>query len=248
SARAMRAYAKQFKWPGASEACPYFRREYKQVHENYVRSLGHPALATLADRLAFTINNGYTNPAARTSYGQWKSVLAPKTRPAIHSFSADRTHVTDSRPVRLEWSVSGAMRVELSGVGDVTGRSLVDTLVHADTIFTLTVIPFAGQLLSRTIQVTVARRPPVIVKFRTSRAFVRRGEELVLEWQVRDVAQVTISPCADNLAAAGRMRIRASHTTGFTLKATSPSGVQKSRTIGITVVGRSAGAVIRLRS
>ena len=237
SVRAMRAYAKQFKWPDAHEACPYFRREYKQVHANYVRSLRHPALAGLADRLAFTMNNGYTNPAARTSYGQWKSVLAPKTKPAIHSFSADRTHVTDSQPVRLEWSVSGAMRVELSGVGDVTGGSFVDAPISGDTTFTLTVIPFIGQPISRSIHVTAARRPPIIVKFGTSRAFVRASDEAILEWDVRDAAEVTISPGVGKVATAGKTCVRASRTTRFKLNATSKSGVVRTATAVVTFVG-----------
>ena len=94
-----------------------------------------------------------------------------------------RPDVRDRCPaVRLEWSVSGGLRLEISGVGDVTGRSFADVVVCANTKFTLTLIPFVGQPISRTIDVTVARRPPIIAGFRTSRAFVHEGEELVLDW------------------------------------------------------------------
>jgi hypothetical protein len=56
------------------------------------RPAPNTAVAALPDRLAFTINNGYANPAARTSYGQWKSVLAPRALVV-----ADQENRTDVR-------------------------------------------------------------------------------------------------------------------------------------------------------
>ena len=95
SQRSMREYLRHYRWPDADPGFPYFRREYASFHAHYLRHLRRSIPKDIADRFAFTINHGYANPNARTSYGQWKSALMAHNRPA----RAVTVKVTNARPV-----------------------------------------------------------------------------------------------------------------------------------------------------
>jgi serine/threonine protein kinase len=225
SERSIKAYAQRFRWPDADATFPYFRREYAAQHASYTDHLRRALPHDLVDRLAFTMNEGYANPAARTSYGQWKSVLGARNKAAIGRFTADRTFVTDTRPVRLEWSVSGALRLEIAGVGDVTGRSGVDVPVRGDTTFTLTLVPLNGRPISRSIRVEVSKAPPSIHLFHGNLTRLTGAMPARLEWQVSGAERLAIDQGVGDVSGRSLVEVLPRRDTVYTLTATSPFGV-----------------------
>src|SRR5207249_9843340 len=95
SERSMDAYFKAFRWPDANPNFVYFRKEYAAHYKQYAAFLKTKLPQEVVDRFAFTINRGYFDPGARTTYGQWKTVLKVVNRPGIKYFRADRTFATD---------------------------------------------------------------------------------------------------------------------------------------------------------
>ena len=64
-------------------------------------------------------------------------------------------------------------------------------------------------------------------------------DQFVLEWDVRDASEVTISPGVGAVPAVGQGRVRASGTTRFTLTATTCFGAVTSEAVVVTPVART---------
>ena len=188
------------------------------------------------DRFAFTINRGYFDPGARTTYGQWKTVLKVVNRPAIKYFRADRTFVTDIRPVRLSWKTTGAAKLEIPGIGDVTNRTWIDVPIQRDTLFTLVLTPDLGPPVRKELRVEVSKEPPRIEYFSTSSACVREGAEVEIRWKVHGASQVHISPVLGSLPLEGRAKVRVGGECTLTLTARSPFGASATKVLALAVV------------
>jgi serine/threonine protein kinase len=234
SERSLRDYLKHFQWPDVRPSFKYFIPQYDAAYRAYRHAL-QLLPPDVVKRLAFTLNEGYWQPSRRTSYGQWKVVLASSNQPTIASFTADRTFVQDLRPVRLSWQVTGAAKLMLSGVGDVADRTYVDLPVRRDTTFTLTLVPDQGPPLARTIPVTVSQAPPVIRRFQTSNAFLTRATPARLAWHVSNAERIEIEPGIGNVSGRTHVDVLPKADTVYTLKATSAFGKLATQTIGIRV-------------
>ncbi len=197
SERAMRAYFRAHRWPDVKENFPYFRRDLRQAYSRYVHFLRTKLPREVLDRFQATFNEGYGEPGRRTTYGQWKAVLNAVNRPAIRRFEADRTMVEDSRPVRLSWEVTGAARLELAPVGDVTGRTCLDVTIRRDTEFTLILFAQDGSRLERSLSVKVSTEPPCIHYFLADRNVLKDSRPVRLSWKVTDAAKVELEGVGD---------------------------------------------------
>ena len=123
SSRSIEDYNRRFAWPDIDKRFTYFRVGMERIHAAYTRFLQSSFPAELLRHFRFTMSQGYGNPKQRTTFSQWKTALGVANSPTILRFQADRTVVCDRKPVRLSWEVTGAVSLELEGIGDVTGRS-----------------------------------------------------------------------------------------------------------------------------
>jgi len=226
SDRSIEAYFQRFTWPNAAPSFRYFRREYAGVYRQYLTFLRKRIPAAIVQRFEFTINRGYLDPTARTSAGQWKTMLTTVNRPEIAQFVADRTLVEDSRPVRLSWSVKGERRLEVVGVGDVTGRAFIDVDVKRDTEFTLRLIPNEGPDISRSLRVHVSKEAPQIHAFSLSQDFVQDAKPVRLSWEVTGADHVGIDNGVGVVKSRSYVDLRARKDARFTLTAVSLFGVK----------------------
>jgi hypothetical protein len=142
--------------------------------------------------------------------------------------------VADARPVHLEWSVVGAARLELTGVGDVTGRNGVDVRVRTDTIFVLVLTPMIGSQIFAQIAISVSKVAPDIHRFR-SVTHAQVPGQVRLEWVVAGAEALAITPYVGDVSGRTSIDVSVSQNTRFTLTATSPCGVQKSATVAVHV-------------
>lgn len=105
--------------------------------------------------------------------------------PAIASFTADKTSLTQGDPVTLTWQVSNASRVEIdNGVGVVTGTT---TVVNPQQTSTYTLTASSGSAsVTKTvaIDVTPAPRPAVISSLTATPPQAGPGDPVKLEWTV----------------------------------------------------------------
>lgn len=235
SDRSVAAYFQRFQWPDADPAFPFFRREYAAVHAQYIAMLRQRLPLDVLQRFAFTINKGFLDPSARTTYGQWKTVLRSVNQPAIRHFTADRVLVDDARPVHLSWDVTGAARVDIRGIGDVSDKTSIDVVVRRDTTFELIVTTDAGAPIVKRIQITVDKRPPTIRSFTTSSALLTGPAPAQLHWQVTGAEKIEIDHGIADVSGRSSVDVLPRVDTTYTLRATSTFGVVAVATVAIRV-------------
>lgn len=234
SDRSMKDYRQHFQWPDAERHCIYFNRTFEAAHSRYASYL-RSNLPDLVKPFASTLCEGYSNPSRRTSYSGWKMALAAQNRPEIISFTADRILVDDAVPVRLHWEVRGSGQLELSGIGDVTGRRWCDVIVRRDTLFLLVLTPPAGSSLSSALQVEVSKQAPIVHSFVSDRTQLRDAAPAVLTWKVTGAERIEIDPGIGSIAHRSSCEIAVKNDTTVTLTATSRFGVVTKAMLQLTV-------------
>lgn len=235
SERSVTAYFQRFQWPQADHRFQYFRREYAALHRQYEVFLRTKLPAEVFGRFSLTFNKGYLDPTARTTYGQWRTVLRTVNRPKIRMFSADRSFVDDGRPVRLSWEVSGAGRLEVLGVGEVTGLTSIDVHVRRDSVFTLVLTPDEGPPLQKTLQVQVCKEPPRVQSFTVSKDFLVAREPVRLIWKVTGAERIEVDNGIGEVTGKSHVDVLPRHDCVFTLAATSPFGVVANASVTVRV-------------
>lgn len=247
SDRSMAAYLGRFSWPDVDSSCPWLARDLEALHRRYVRHLRTRVPDAIVARLSSTINAGYRNPALRTTYGQWKSVLGAAARPEILSFEVDRPHVVDLRPVRLAWETRGVGEVTLSGHGVVPGKGSMQVVVRRPTQFALTIAAAGRTPLTRSVRVTVSEAPPVIRSFTANPGFLSSLTPVTLSWAVDGAEQVEIDGGVGAVGAVGSRHLPVRVDQIFTLTARSPFGVA-SRATARVQVSRAAPLIVTFRA
>jgi serine/threonine protein kinase len=233
SERSMREYLGRFQWPDADSRCSYFRysRSYSQYHQFITTLLPQEILR----RFAFTINKGYSNPSQRTTYGQWNAIFQATNQPRIQHFTADRTFLTDARPVRLNWNVTGAARLEITGIGNVMNQTSIDIPVKQDTVFELVLIPDAGPPIRRSIHVQVSKEPPAVNFFTSDKGFLATASPARLSWSITGSVRTEIDQGVGDVTGQSHVDVLPKHDAIFTLTATSYFGVSVTAQIELRV-------------
>ena len=235
SDRSIAEYFRQFQWPAAAPSFRYFRKDLEPIYRQYVSILRSTVPAEVVRQLSFTINKGYTDPTSRATCGQWKTVLDVLNRPAIVRFSADRTALTDARPVRLSWEVSGATRLDIPGVGEVTSRTSIEVKIRRDTTIELVLTPSHGNPIRKSIQIQVSKASPRIHAFTTSAQLLDRPNPARLAWSVAGAERVEIDNGVGDVSGRAFTDILPKTDTTYTLTATSPFGVVATASVKVAV-------------
>jgi serine/threonine protein kinase len=235
SKRSMDAYVQRFKWPDVDPGFKFFEKGLAKTYQRYMAFVRASVPRTIIERLSFTITNGFSDPTRRTLYGQWKSELNILNQPGIRRFAADRLIVEDGTPVHLTWDVTGASRLELSHVGDVTGRTSADVSVIQDTVFDLVLTPAAGSPVRKSLTVQIDRRPPAINAFQTSEKILTMAKPARLTWNVARAARVQIDHGVGDVTLQTAAEVLPRQGTTYTLTATSFFGVTATATVRIDV-------------
>jgi hypothetical protein len=230
-------YRKLFRWPHADSRCSYFNPDLESAHAKYTDYL-RAYLPQLLKPFGATLDIGYMDPAKRTSYAGWAMALAVQNRPEILSFTADRVLVEDSKPVRLTWNVRGQGRLELKGIGDVTGRTFHDAHVRRDTQFSLVFTPDSGQPIETFTHVLVSKQAPVIHRFSCDRAFVSDAKPVNLRWNVTGAERITIDNGIGDVTRCTSFQAPVRKDTLFTLTAISQFGAVSVATSQVSVSRR----------
>jgi hypothetical protein len=235
SARSINAYTQRFVWPEIDARFPYFRSGMETAHAAYVRYLRTAFPAELLRHFRFTMNQGYANPAQRTTFSQWKTALGAANRPAILRFQADRTLVRDNRPVRLTWEVTGAKRLELRGIGEVTGEFCYEVEVKHSREFDLVLTAHSGKQIVEKLRIQVDDRPPRIHAFYADRQFLTDARPVRLFWAVSGSERLEIEPGVGDVTTSSHIDVCPLRDTTFSLRAISGLGIETRASLSLLV-------------
>jgi len=235
STRSINAYFQQHKWPAVDARFLYFRKEVAADYRAYSAYLQKSVPPEILKQLEFTINRGFRIPSERTSYNQWKTVLGALNQPGIRQFTADRLVVTDGRLVHFSWDVSGAVRLTLTKIGDVTGRTSADVSVTQDTRFDLVLTQKDGSMIMKSVNVVVDKSPPTIASFTTNTALLRNATPARLTWSVSGAARLQIDRRVGDVTLLSHADVLPMQTTTYSLTATSYFGVTATAVVKVGV-------------
>jgi hypothetical protein len=171
-------------------------------------------------------------------------VTVSRTPPHI-VFRADRTLLTDSRPVTLSWEVSeDAEAVFLEGVGPVPRTGQTQLAQTRDTEYQLRAVSLFGRSSEQRLVVAVTKDAPVIETFVATPLFIRQGMETTISWRVVGAANVRIEPGIGRVALEGSRVVRMGSDANFVLTAESYFGVQATQKLAVRLLRSSTLAAL----
>lgn len=77
------------KWPTVNKNAPYFRSEYSENYDNYIKLINHFP-PELVNQFSHTINKGFLNPHLRTTYDKWVTILGKSNKKSIFARSLNK--------------------------------------------------------------------------------------------------------------------------------------------------------------
>lgn len=162
-------------------------------------------------------------------------VAVDKTPPSIHSFKADRLFLEDKNPLVLSWSVSGATKVEVSGLGEVLPQHSAELFPKEDTKFTLKATSFYGIVSTEEISITVSKEPPVIRSFYADKYILKDETPATLFWEVENAESLSIDNGVGVVTNMTEAQAHNMDDTVYTLKAISYFGVVSTVSLEIKI-------------
>ena len=105
------AYLSHYKWPEINEADTIFNKNNVNAYRSYRQVLSQVP-SKIVEKMAATIDLGFSNPALRTSYESWGLALrGAEEPPRIDVFKCNHIAAYETTPVTFEWKATGAARL-----------------------------------------------------------------------------------------------------------------------------------------
>jgi hypothetical protein len=162
-------------------------------------------------------------------------VTVDKTPPNILSFEADRYFLTDKNPLIMSWAVTGAAKVEISGLGEVLPQVTQELFLRQDTQFELRATSFYGIVSSKEISIKVSKEPPVIRAFYAEKYILTDETPATLFWEVENADSLSIDHGIGNVTNLTEAKVHSMEDTVYTLQATSYFGVVSTVSLEIKI-------------
>ena len=140
-------FTPQNQWPFINKTAPYFQKANEVIYDQYLPWVNSVIPKVVKDKLSHTINFGYKNPVARTSYSDWKVALqAIQEPPKIKVFKSDKSAVINSMDVELTWEVENAHSITIdNGIGQISNSGSLRIKPQTDTRYKISAIGYFGQ-------------------------------------------------------------------------------------------------------
>lgn len=141
-------FTPQNQWPFVNKTAPYFQKANEAIYDQYLPWVNSVIPKVVKDKLSHTINFGYKNPVARTSYSDWKIALqAIQEPPKIKFFKSDKSAVINSMDVELIWEIENAHTITIdNGIGQVPNTGSIKNKPERDTKYKISAIGYFGQV------------------------------------------------------------------------------------------------------
>lgn len=147
-------------WPFVNKNAPYFQKANEAIYDQYLPWVNSVIPKVIKEKLSHTINFGYKNPVARTSYSEWKIALqAIQEPPKIKFFRSDKSAVINGMEVELTWEIENAHTITIdNGIGQVPNSGSLKIKPQSDSRYKITAIGYFGQA-SEDIEIRVFPTP-----------------------------------------------------------------------------------------
>ena len=142
-------------------------------------------------------------------------------------FTASKRKINSNESSEIFWKVENAEHVSISTIGenlDFQGNHLIS--ISQTKTFRLTAEnSFVRKVKTLEIEIIEA---PNILKFRSSRKAIIRGQKVILSWETKNAEIVTLKPDFGELPLTGELSIIPNHDTLYILEAKGINSTEKS--------------------
>ncbi len=181
------------------------------------------------ERMSPSLFGSSTNAAGSVT----ASTTVTLVPPVISAFSASPSSLILGGSTTLSWNVAGAASLSISGIGAVSGTSVVVT-PSATSLYTLTATNASGSVTA-SVTVTVNNPPPpTITSFGASATPINLGSSSTLSWSVSGATSLSIDQGIGSVSG-GSIGVTPTVTTTYTLTASNAWGTA-TRSVMVTVL------------
>jgi len=179
------------KWPTADITAPYMKAGCGSIYNQYIDFLNTNIPPQIKEKMANTINFGYKNPVARTSYHEWQTVLQSIQKPPLVKFlSLSRNEILMGENVVFAWSCENAVSVEIVGVGVFSSIDKKSIKPTKSTTYKIVFKGYYGEVIEKKeIKVTPA---PKFKIFKSEQIKIKKGESTSLLWEIDNISEARL--------------------------------------------------------
>ncbi|MEM9822933.1 MAG: serine/threonine-protein kinase, partial [Bacteroidota bacterium] len=216
SERSIAAYFKAYQWPEVDLHFPFFSQGRETAYQQYKTFVTKQLTKGIRAKLANSINQGYFQPSARTSYGALEMVLKiTQAPPNVLMFQLSKRYFAGRDPVKITWEVDGASTVSLNGqVVQSSGTDLVTPIV--DTVYQLVARNKVGKV-AKQLKLFVREQPLRILQFYANKTTLEHPGPVVLSWQVSNATKVWIDQGVGEVTQQSQTSVYPRKDTNYTL-------------------------------
>jgi len=205
------------KWPSADIKAPYMKEGCGTVYKQYLDFLNTNIPPQIKEKMANTINFGYKNPAARTSYHEWQVVLRSIQKPPkIKFLTVSETEILLGDNVVFAWSAENAISVEIETIGlfgSIDKKSFKPTKTKT---FKIVFKGYYGEVVEqREVKVIPA---PKFITLITDAPKIKSGSSANLQWEIENGSKVFLYGIGKNpveISSKGTQNVKPDKTTTY---------------------------------
>jgi hypothetical protein len=176
--------------------------------------------------MANTINFGYKNPVARTSYHEWESVLQSIQKPPVVKFlTVTKKEILSGESIILSWSSENTISVEIEGYGIYS--SIDKKKIKPSNSSTYKVI-FKGYYGVITEEISISVTPSPVFKTLFSDLYkLKKGESTILNWEIENISDAKLSGVKKDsltISKKGQQIIKPEQSTSYKFQFTALDG------------------------
>lgn len=223
-------YFNQTQWPNADVYANYFCKDNEQFYNQYVDFIKTRIPPLIKDKMAYTINFGYKNPAARTTYKDWQNALKSiQQPPQIKSFIVSKTEIIEGESVVVAWNAENTVSVRIDGMPGILG-GIDKKSVKPQTSTTYKIV-FRGYYGEITEQIHVKVFPaPKFKILKSEEPKIKKGKSTNLIWEIENAMDIKLSGVEKNpiqVSKTEKQLITPQKTSSYKFEVTALDGVSK---------------------
>jgi serine/threonine protein kinase len=214
------------KWPNAEITAPYMKQGSGSLYNQYIEFLNKNIPHQIKEKMANTINFGYKNPAARTSYNEWQTVLQSIQKPPLLNFlSISKNEILSGENVVFAWSADNTISVEIETIGTFSSIDKKSFKPTKNATYKIIFKGYYGQLIEyREIKVIPA---PKFKEFLSEHIKLKKGDTTFLIWNIENITEAKLIGAENDsfvISKTGKQTIKPEQTTVYKIEVTALDG------------------------
>jgi len=214
-------FRNQNHWPDAVTNSTYFKKGCDSDYNGYIDFLNTNIPPQIKEKMANTINFGYKNPVARTSYSNWEKALQSIQKPPVVKFlSITKREIIQGENIVFAWNVENAVSVEIENIGTFSPIDKKSIKPDKNCTYIIKFKGYYGELVEKIdVKVTPA---PLFKIVEAENIKIKKGNTTLLKWEIENTSKINLLGIGNDLlllSSKGHKYIKPNITTTYKFEA-----------------------------